>query len=58
MNEKQVDTLAKFLSDISKGLLIGSALGFFSDKVGGLPSLALALAGINTLFLSLYLLKG
>lgn len=33
MNDKQRELVSKYLSDMSKGLLLGVALGLASDKI-------------------------
>jgi len=56
MNEKQKDSFAKYLYDISKAMNIGWLIGFATDKISWQISLVLAIVALN-LFYTAYRLE-
>jgi len=57
MNDKQRDLLSKFMSDISKGLLLGVALGLASNKINIFGAFGFLILSIY-LFYVAFLLEG
>ena len=57
MNEKQRDLLSKFMSDVSKGLLLGVALGLASNKINIFGAFGFFMLSIY-MFYAAFLLEG
>ena len=55
MNKKQRETLSAFFSDLSKGLIIASAVGISTQKMGWLAALIYLIFAFYSLIGSLYI---
>ena len=57
MNEKQRELLSKYMSDVSKGLLLGVALGLASNKINIPGAVGFLLLSIYMFYVA-FLLEG
>ena len=57
MNEKQNELLSKYMSDVSKGLLLGVALGLASEKINIPGAIGFLLLSIYMFFVA-FMLEG
>ena len=56
-NEKQRDLLSKFMSDVSKGLLLGAVLGLASNKINIFGAFGFFILSIY-MFYAAFILEG